>query len=183
MMKMTRKAVAAAAAATLLLAAGSAGATTAQERPPSTGQDWISLDKGIEFQPSSFTAGDGTLLRQAQKRFLAEQSSSYQQNNVMYVDSTETYYDGYAQAWRYIGFYTDCDPNQYYYDSDRRRRRNRHDRDLNSGDGDENPCVRYLLWAAVSIVHSSLCWLLCVAVDLGGAPNVYTPTKDASNTY
>ena len=171
MMMAKRMAAVVAAAATALLLGAAAGSDT----PPSTGLDWISLREGIEFQPASIeqAAGDAAAanspeeyrqrLRQAQDRFLAEQSSSssssstsQHQHNVEYVDSAETYYDGYAQAWRYIGFYTDCSPNQSSnYDYDDRRRKAR---DLNSADDQETPCHRYLLWAAVSmIVHSFMC--------------------------
>jgi len=57
----------------------------------------------------------------------------------MFVDSQETYWDGYAQAWRYIGFFTDCNPDQ---DDKRRHRRRRMNED------EEESCKRYLLWAA-----------------------------------
>jgi hypothetical protein len=170
MMAKTAAAAAAAAAATLLLV-GTPGsvATAAAVTPPSTGLDWISLGEGIEFQPAPVEEAEATpeyrhRLRQAQDRFLAEQSSSSSssssstshQKNVAFVDSAETYYDGYAQAWRYIGFYTDCSPNQSVssdYDDRRNRRRNNKDRDLNSADDEETPCYRYLLWAAVSKIH------------------------------
>ncbi|CAB9525857.1 expressed unknown protein [Seminavis robusta] len=114
--------------------------------PPSTGKDWISLHnkQGVEFQPAPAAKGttpqQQRALRQAQKRLLQEESeeSSESQQVLSYVDSAETYYDAYAQAWRYVGFYTDCNPAQ----EDRRR----HRRKLN--DEEEDPCQRYLLWAA-----------------------------------
>jgi hypothetical protein len=117
--------------------------------PPSTGQDWISMAQGIEFQPAAAEEGSTEhqqrALRHAQMRFLADESQQQQpQQQLSYVDSMETYYDAYAQAWRYVGFYTDCGPVQ----DDHRRRRNRK---LN--EDEEDPCVRYLLWAAVSATH------------------------------
>jgi hypothetical protein len=118
--------------------------------PPSTGNDWMSLAQGIEFQPA--TAKEGSTehqqraLRHAQKRFLTDESQQQQsqQQQLSYVDSMETYYSAHAQAWRYVGFYTDCGPVQ----DDHHRRRNRK---LN--EDEEEPCVRYLLWAAVSATH------------------------------
>jgi hypothetical protein len=189
MMAKRMAAVVVVAAPALLLGAAAAGSVT----PPSTGLDWISLREGIEFQPASVeqaAAGDAAAnsspeeyrqrLRQAQDRFLAEQSSSSSssstshQHNVEYVDSAETYYDGYAQAWRYIGFYTDCSPNQSSnYDYDDRRRKAR---DLNSADDQETPCYRYLLWAAVSKIQyiQRLCVHATCAkvVVLRGATNI-----------
>lgn len=106
--------------------------------PPSTGQDWISLGEGHEFQPAKAATGSTPqqqrALRQAQIRFL-EDSTGQQQTS--FLDSTETYYDGYSQAWRYVGFYTDCSPDQ---EQDRRRLEEQ----------EVTPCARYLLWAAVS---------------------------------
>jgi hypothetical protein len=129
-----RVAVAAAAAALL------APSVTASKAPPSTGQDWISLHKGAEFQPAQHKdIHKQTQLRRAQERFLEEQQQSEQQ--LSYVDSQETYYEAYAQAWRYLGFYTDCNPNQ---------NRDRRGRKLN--EGEESGCSRFLLWAAVSLL-------------------------------
>lgn len=62
-----------------------------------------------------------------------------------YADSSQTYYDGYAQAWRYLGWYVDCNGgSSRYYD------RSEHS---HSGSGDQqvygnNYCQRYLMWAA-----------------------------------
>jgi hypothetical protein len=70
-------------------------------------------------------------------------SSVYGSN--YYADTQQTYYDGYAQAWRYLGWYVDCNggSNRYY------------DRSQHSHSGDSytignNYCQRYLMWAAVS---------------------------------
>ena len=67
-----------------------------------------------------------------------------------YADSSATYYDGYAQAWRYLGWYVDCNGgSSRYYD--------RSGGGSHSGSGDNevfgnNYCQRYLMWAAVSTV-------------------------------
>ena len=65
-----------------------------------------------------------------------------------YADSSATYYDGYAQAWRYLGWYVECNggSNRYF----------QQDSHSHSGSGDEqqygnNFCQRYLVWAAVSL--------------------------------
>ena len=128
----------------LLLAAATSVVSAAG--PPSTGKEWVSLNQGAEFQPAP-AAKDATptqqrALRQAQDRFLEEQSGAEQQTS--YVDSQETYYDAYAQAWRYVGFYTDCNPAQ-----------DNHRRQLN--EDEESACVRYLLWAAVSFIFLVIC--------------------------
>lgn len=57
-------------------------------------------------------------------RLLNDASSS--QVEPFFVDSRNTYYDGYQQAWRYLGFYVDCYTKE-----------------------GQKVCQRYLLWAAV----------------------------------
>ena len=62
-----------------------------------------------------------------------------------YADTQQKYYDGYAQAWRYLGWYVDCNGG-----SSRYWQRSQH-----SGSGDNQYvgntyCQRYLMWAAVS---------------------------------
>ena len=81
-------------------------------------------------------------------------SSSYSSANAYgknwYVDSINATYDGYQQAWRYLGHMIKCGyPTARYYEQDS------HSHD--SGDGDNkyrgnNWCQRYLMWAAVSSV-------------------------------
>jgi len=75
----------------------------------------------------------------------------------MFVDSQSTYYDGYQQAWRYLGWYVKCG-----YPSDRYEESGDHEsgesgdgreRDLGSYDNQyqgNNYCQRFLIWAAVS---------------------------------
>jgi hypothetical protein len=70
-------------------------------------------------------------------------SSVYGSN--YYADTAQTYYDGYAQAWRYLGWYVDCNGGSSRY----------YQRSQHSGSGDSsnignNYCQRYLMWAAVS---------------------------------
>jgi hypothetical protein len=135
-----RTLVASALTAAVVSAAGAAATTTTHKMPPSTGQDWISLGEGHEFQPAKASPGSSPqqqrALRQAQIRFL-EESTGQQQQQTSFLDSTETYYDGYSQAWRYVGFYTDCSPDQ-------------EQRDRRLAEQEVTPCARYLLWAAVS---------------------------------
>jgi len=154
----------------LLLLAATAVASAASH-PPSTGQEWMSLKEGVEFQPASVEEAPREkqrALQDAQERFLENNGNNNNNNQytsqgkqLSYVDSSETYYDGYAQAWRYVGFYTDCNPQQ---DDHRRarhgRRAQKKKNGLFGGNGNDNSrqlngeeedgCVRYLLWAAVS---------------------------------
>jgi hypothetical protein len=143
------------ACATSLFAAG-----TPLSEIPSTGEEWMSLEDGTEFQPSAIE-GDAkkqAALRDAQRRFLdgndgSSSSSSSNSNSTssasdiaartsnseLYVDSQNTYYDAYMQSWRYLGFYIDCSPAR-----NKGRRHRRLESDATVG------CQRYLLWAAVS---------------------------------
>jgi hypothetical protein len=73
-------------------------------------------------------------------------SSSSVYGSNYYADTQQTYYDGYAQAWRYLGWYVDCNggSNRYY---DRSQHSHSGDNSNNIGN---NYCQRYLMWAAVS---------------------------------
>lgn len=149
----------------LLLA--SVASLLAAEKPlneiPSTGEEWMSLADGAEFQPTAIE-GDATKqrkLRDAQRRFLegddaystssnttsASEVSSRTSNSELYVDSQNTYYDPYMQSWRYLGFYIDCYPAR---NLGRRHRRLEDDGSSSVG------CQRYLIWAAVS----STIWII-----------------------
>lgn len=73
-------------------------------------------------------------------------SSSNVYGKNAFADTSTTYYDGYQQAWRYLGWYVDCNGgSSRYYD--------RSGGGSHSGSGDEavygnNYCQRYLMWAA-----------------------------------
>lgn len=75
-------------------------------------------------------------------------SSVYGSN--YYADSEQTYYDGYAQAWRYLGWYVDCNGgSSRYYE---RSQHSHHSNDGNSDKIGNNFCQRYLMWAAVRLL-------------------------------
>jgi hypothetical protein len=66
------------------------------------------------------------------------------------LDSADTHYTAYQQAWRYLGFYIDCNVQE-----DHKRRRKLEDVEADDdqwqqgSDGEEESgCQRYLLWAA-----------------------------------
>ena len=65
-----------------------------------------------------------------------------------FADTQSSYYDGYQQAWRYLGHLVKCG-----YPSDRYDEEDSHSQHSSDGDGrysGNNYCQRYLLWAAVS---------------------------------
>ena len=104
---------------------------------PSTGQEWISVAPNAEVQPADFTSYSpekAAMMQNTLNRMLEGSGSTKSEYNTLFLDGGETYYDDYAQAWRLLGFYIDCNAQG----------------DDNDGDG----CMRYLLWAAVS---STLC--------------------------
>lgn len=78
-----------------------------------------------------------------------QSSSVYGQN--AYADTSQTYYDGYAQSWRYLGWYVDCNggSNRYYDRSGGGGGSGSNDQD--SSKVGNNYCQRYLMWAAVSL--------------------------------
>jgi hypothetical protein len=105
-----------------------------KDKLPSTGQDWMSLDKNVEFQPAFEDAA----------RFLAGRTTGtgYAQQ---FIDGQETLCNSYAQAWRLIGMYIDCN---YVYNQ--RSYRRMEDQQYYSYE-DYTPnqaCQRMFLWAA-----------------------------------
>lgn len=116
---------------------------------PDTGEEWKSIHETLEFQISSdFDHEDEKmkntlrlLLEGDQDSMPAKRRMDYDysaySDTAIFLDGQETYYEAYSQAWRYMGFYVDCNPSSY---GDRRR--------LEDGSG---TCQRYLLWAAVSL--------------------------------
>ena len=72
--------------------------------------------------------------------------------NNFFVDSQNTYYDGYQQAWRYLGWYVKCGaPSDRYEDSHESEHSHggSHNSDENRWQGN-NYCQRFLIWAMVS---------------------------------
>ena len=118
---------------------------------PSTGKDWMSINEKVEFQVAAdFDHGDEKMKNTlklmlegnqesmpARRRMDYSESDNPYEYSAIFVDGQETYYPAYSQAWRFIGYYVDCNPQE---EEDRRRMED-------EGDG----CVRYLLWAAVSL--------------------------------
>lgn len=100
---------------------------------PDTGEPWTTLANGIEYQPA---ANLSPLAREHLRR-LTEDEMATGNFETMFVDGAETYYDEFAQAWRALGFYIDCD-----YQGDGHRRHLQED--------DDSGCQRFMLWAAVS---------------------------------
>jgi tetrahydromethanopterin S-methyltransferase subunit F len=98
-------------------------------------REWINLlEEEIVFQPSS---------EPQQQRYFRKLWSNKNKDSLkaslddIFVDGSETYYNEWAQAWRLLGFYQDCETiinaeNDYY----------------NNGAAGVTPCQRYALWAA-----------------------------------
>lgn len=74
----------------------------------------------------------------------SSQSGAYGVN--FFAESANSYYDGYQQAWRYLGWYVACgSPSSRYYKEES------HSHDSDDGRYQGNMwCQRYLMWAAVS---------------------------------
>lgn len=121
---------------------------------PHTGQQWITLDNheggGIEFLPADDFAQSqfdvDYLVQEHHARKLAASKNYLSGYANQFVDGAGSYYNDYAQAWRLLGFYIDCNApfnnNNECYDEGGGG---------GGRDGDDGAaCQRYLLWAAVS---------------------------------
>ena len=121
------------------------GGIFTKDNVPNTGREWVTLDNGYQFQPAGNMDPPMEFVRK-----LTQKTSTFQANPYasIFVDGTETHYDEYAQAWRALGFYIDCDSCVY----------GNNNQDHNNDNhvacvGDKNyeaGCQRFLLWAAVS---------------------------------
>lgn len=105
------------------------------ETLPDTGEPWSSMENGFEFQPAAELSplAEHHLRRLTWFNNKHGGDASAYQASTYFVDTRDTNYDEYAQAWRALGFYIDCDANQQQQD-----------------DGGGSSCQRYMLWAAVS---------------------------------
>ena len=92
----------------------------------------------------------------ASLRYLSSTTSLEQDTFLVDSSSYDTSYDGYQQAWRYLGFFIDCSNRGRNNNNNNNENNNNADRDrrqryLNEQDNEAtNTCQRYLLWAAVS---------------------------------
>ena len=77
------------------------------DKLPDTGEQWSTLKNGVQMQP----AANLSPLAQEHLRRLTTNTDDWQTNpyEKLFVDGAETRYDEYAQAWRALGFYIDCD--------------------------------------------------------------------------
>jgi hypothetical protein len=100
---------------------------------PSSGYGWVSLDHGVEFKPA--VSQDSAVSDEKSKAIRRAQMRLFSYHEDMFVDSYETHYDAYSQAWRFLGFFVDCNSNE--------------DENRKLANNDAFACVRYALWAAV----------------------------------
>jgi hypothetical protein len=63
-----------------------------------------------------------------------------------FTDTAEAEYDGYQQAWRYLGWYVACGTPSDRYDESGSGSQDSND----NGWSGSNYCQRYLMWAGVS---------------------------------
>ena len=120
----------------MLLATTTAVMATVQRPDVSPDSTWYSMsDGGLEFQPASNKFA----------RLLLSGTGSTSGYESEFIDGSETYYNDYAQAWRLLGFYIDCNaPHNNFNEC------GGEDDGQDSQDDSQPACQRYLLWAAVS---------------------------------
>ena len=121
---------------------------TDEDLPQMSGNaDWMSASPGMQYQLNDFADEDeetARKLREIRERVLFQWGSGEKKEeySTQFINGDETYYSDYSQAWRMLGMYIDCnspyqEQGECYGDGD---------------GGDEAPCMRYLMWAAVSCV-------------------------------
>ena len=168
---------------------------------PDSGKDWISLPNGVQFQPGNSDGHEEDEVRLDNLRKLAfngfqnggrngDEYSTNPQLNQAFIDGSETYYNEYAQAWRLLGWYIDCDSCEMaaegqggndnnnnagfndnfgscwafraYNGYEDNQNANADNNNNDKQNQNRSGCQRYLIWAAVSY-SLSLC--VCVYVD------------------
>lgn len=97
-----------------------------------------------------------------QRRGLGSNDADYYSTYI--VDKNGNEYEPYSLAWRYLGMYMDCDPQDYADDDyeeddaqgdDEERRKAMRERDLGGSQDEGGNCERLLLWAAYVDHHYS----------------------------
>lgn len=130
-----------------------------------TDQEWMSVSQSVDYMPASTNNNENaSFLRKAQNRLL-----NYYKDE--FIDGLETQYDEYAQAWRYLGLFVDCN----VYANNKRQLRvldevEAEDEEVAEEEqveeevaeeeevvDDGKVCKRYLLWAAVSVLIGVIC--------------------------
>jgi hypothetical protein len=126
---------------------------------PDTGEHWSTLQNGVEFQPGNNLS---PLAQEHLRRLTTtnndESDFTPSEYEKIFVDGMETYYAEYAQAWRALGFYIDCDycdPDKgcWWQTANGNSNNNNNNNDNNGDDDHDQPvmgCQRFMLWAAVS---------------------------------
>jgi hypothetical protein len=105
-------------------------------------------------------------------------SKSYALGTNFFAQTNNVYYDGYQQAWRYLGHLVKCG----YPSSRYNQQENSHSGDNGNKWNGNNYCQRYLVWAAVrtrSILHeedgsskvrvlplTTLCLFVCFSLSI-----------------
>lgn len=131
----------------LFLASSSSYATATSADLPAADAPWITTrDGAAEVLVAQDIDEDPAVqaeLTIARRRFLAGSTSGYENE---FIDGSESYYNDYAQAWRLLGFYTDCNaPHNNFNECDGDGNGNNNG---NSNDGDQPACQRckYSSW-------------------------------------
>jgi Na+(H+)/acetate symporter ActP len=150
------------------------------DKLPDTGEAWMTLgDSADGMHMQAQPASNMNPLAQEHWRRLTWGSNGKDDAAefvTIFQDGTETYYDEYAQAWRALGFYIDCDADQAQ------------DRRLEDGD-EQGHCQRYMLWAAVRKSVVLLCVCVCLVSGVLTLPFIYLyfysmstrPTRDTES--
>ena len=112
-------------------------------------RQWMTIDEksGLEFQPGSNDESDPRM-KHIRRSLGFGNGMQTDMANGRFVDGAETYYDEYAQAWRVLGFYLDCDACNDEGEDANANGYNGNCYAYENG-GYQNRCQRYLLWAAV----------------------------------
>jgi hypothetical protein len=105
---------------------------------------------------SSTTTAQEDTVSVLQRQLKASASASIYNSHVYATGDVE--YDEYQQAWRYLGFFIDCEDDSRWskyanggnqYNNNNNNNNNNQHRNLGSHDeGTYEGCVRYVLWAA-----------------------------------
>jgi hypothetical protein len=130
------------------------GAAFAGIAMPSKAQPLVANLKDLDEEDLRFLRQNSRVLEDAEyeeatyKASSSTSKSSYAQGTNFFAKTNGVYYDGYQQAWRYLGHLVKCG-----YPSSRYNQQNSHSHSGDNGNkwSGNNYCQRYLVWAAVSV--------------------------------
>jgi len=123
--------------------------------------EYLIKKRMLEDDGSSYASSSSSSSNNGGSSSSSSSSSSRAYGTNFFAESENTYYDGYQQAWRYLGHLVKCGyPSDRYW-----KHSHSHSNDQGNDYNGNNYCQRYLVWAAVRITISCIIETPCRVIS------------------